>query len=164
MNLIFIILLIVFAVSGWQRGFLREGRYFCGIVIGILATPILAPAVESLIQSLPIRNYMKTGIPQLSPFTSYTIRILAFTLTAVLIRKGFNMLTDIDVQGSAKTVDKGAGCVFSIVKLFVLIWIIDFLLTKNTLLPTTPLSNTLNSSPIYNLVSSYNPLYNMLHI
>lgn len=156
-NIIIGLLVLAAIFSGYKRGLFKEGRYIAGVIVSFFAIPIFSPYIENIIFKIPVIQQI-CSVFIFRQITAYALRIFTFVVTATLIRKAFYMLTDIEMVGAFKIIDKIAGILFAISKVVVLIWVIDWLVISNKYLGNILIFKEIKSSALYHFICSYNML------
>ena len=60
-DIIFGVMFLVGALSGYKRGVVRDVQYIVGTVIGLLAVPLFSPVIISLIER-PIYRFLGSDV------------------------------------------------------------------------------------------------------
>lgn len=157
-NIIIIVFLAASVLTGLHRGILKSGRWALGIVMGLFAVPVVSPVVESALKQSGIMSVFPSGNPALTAVSSYSLRFIVFSLSATLVKTAVHYFTDVDLPDGAKKVDKAAGAVFAVIKMFLFIWIFEWLLTASKTPVAVHLHQILLKSPLYTFIISFNLL------
>ncbi len=156
-TIIFIILFLLAALSGWRRGMLRDGRRLIGVLLGLLAIPVVSPSLEKLILSLPIFTSLGNNLV-INYIASYFIRIAVFSIVMTISGRIVFMLINIESLPSAFTlVDRVLGIFWSGLKLCVVVWLFETLFSMSPTI-SIGLINTLRSNEIWQTIAAHNIL------
>lgn len=156
-NLVLVVAIIMSTMTGFRRGMLSTGRWMLGIVFGFLAVPLVSPLIEKIIKQTPLYEMFTLGNPGLDAIASHCLNLFIFSLSLVIVKKIVYFLTDIELPKGAKVVDSAAGAALGIMKICLIIWIFELLLTYNAgVMPH--IHKNLMSSQIYSIIANHNLL------
>lgn len=161
--IIIVITLLIGGLSGYKRGFYMEGRYFLGIIVSLLAVPIFCPYIEKYIFSLVQIKYL-TSVVLFKNVVTYILRACSFVLTCKLVQTLFYMLTDIEMVGIFKVVDKVLGVLLGVCKIIILIWVIDWLIINNPYINNHVYICMIRANNLYSLITQYNMFYKLFRL
>lgn len=159
-NLVLVIAIIMSTMTGFRRGMLSTGRWLLGIIFGFLAVPLVSPLIEKVIKQTPLYGMFTLGNPGLDAIASHCLNIFVFSLSLVIVKKIVYILTDIDLPKAIKAVDSAAGATLGVVKICLIIWVFEWLLTYNAG-EMTIVHKNLMTSQIYSLIATHS-LLNLL--
>ena len=156
-SIILIITMFLSVTIGFRRGLLNTGRWALGIIFGFLAVPIVSPIIEKIIKQTPLYKMFFFGDTGLNMIAARCLQLFIFSLSLVIVKKIVYILTDIELPKGAKVVDNAAGAALGIIKVCLIVWIFEWLLTYNTGY-TLAIHRTLMQSSVYALLARHSLL------
>ena len=157
-NIILIITMFLSVTTGFRRGLLSTGRWALGIIFGFLAVPVVSPIVEKLLKMTPVYDMFTLGNSGLNMIAARCLHLFVFTLSLVIVKRIVYLLTDIQLPKGAKVIDNTAGAVIGLVKICLLIWVFEWLLTYNSGY-TPSVHKVLMQSSVYSFIANHNILF-----
>lgn len=159
-DIIFGVMFLVGALSGYKRGVVRDVQYIVGTVIGLLAVPLFSPVIISLIER-PTYRFLGSDVAGIiAPFLPVIFKTVIFVLVLRVCQKIVSLAFNISYlpQGVQK-IDHIAGIVWGILKVALVVWAIAmFVGYTNGYIVTRRINAVLNTSVIYNTLKNINLL------
>lgn len=127
-TLILTIYLILAMLGGFRQGLLGKGRWVLGVVFSILAAPLISPLVNDILMKTKVAQLILTDIPAVQVITSKILWLLVFSISIILIKKLVYFVTDIDLPGGLRFVDRCTGAIFTVMEALLVIWVFELLM------------------------------------
>ena len=125
-SIVIILMYFTTMLAGWKRGFIKQGIYYIGLVLGILVTSLMGAFLSNVIREFAITTLHINSTVALFIF-GWLIKGLTFALIFMLCRMVLKALMG---KTEKETVDKAVGCIFGFLKCTLLIWLLNTLLSK----------------------------------
>lgn len=151
-SIIIILMYLTTMLAGYKRGFLKQGVYYIGLVLGILVTSVMGAFLSNVIREFAISTLHINSTVALFVF-GWLIKGLTFALIFMLCRMVLKALMG---KAEKETADKVAGCIFGFIKCTLLIWLLNALLSKVDVFASA--NAFLSQSQVYEWVCFVNPV------
>lgn len=153
LTIVFALVLIVAAITGFRKGLLSQIGHIAGFIIGILASRALTPAVLKMLS-------VDAGVDTASAVTTvlcYILVYLAAYFSIVMIAKIIKLVVKVACLG---TVDRIAGAIFRLLEWGIILSLV-FNLVAAVYTPAAPTdqSNALERS-VYRLAPAVLDMWN----
>jgi len=154
-ELVVILSLFIILACGLYRGGMKDLAWFLSFILACMAVPIFADPVGRLLSA--------SGILSVFPFPAFAMFFI-YAVTFVLVGFVTRLLVGILLPSASGTLGKGLdgllGVVLAILKIFVLIWLLEFLCKQPFI--GELLGGVLSQSRTYLWLASHNPLEDVL--
>lgn len=149
-SVIILVMYMVTMYAGWKRGFIKQGEYYIGLVMGLLVTSLMGAFLHNI-----IRDFAITVLHINNSIMLYVFGWLIKGLTFGLIFMGCRILIKKTLKSSEKTtVDKIIGMIFGFLKTTLLIWLLNTLLSRVDVFMEA--NSYLAQSSVYEFISRFN--------
>jgi len=125
-TVIIILMYLLVMLAGYKQGFLKQGEYYIGLIFGILVTALFSTIIEKFVRDIAVNDFHINSHAGLI-IIGYLGRLLVFAVVFFLCRLIVRKLMSNDEKTTA---DRIAGALFGIVKVTILIWLLNTLLSK----------------------------------
>ena len=165
----FIILLIFAGIifSSIQKGAMRELSMLCGTVLGFLGVPVLYAPIRNVVESFISRDMLVQGVPNsiAGTYVDVVLKVIVFSVIFFIARRVSAMFFDASsLSQTGRVIDKIGGVGIGIVKVMMLCWVFNFLLSASNNPVNAAIENFLGQSHLYVALSNFNLIEKLLLI
>ena len=163
-----LIIPIIFAAiifASVSKGAMRELSMVVGTILGLLGIPVLYTPIRNIIESLISRESLVQGVPNVfaGTYIDIVFKMLVFGAIFGVAKHVSAMFFDAAaLSQKGRLLDKIGGFALGIIKVMLLCWIFDFLISASNNPINAALGNFLHQSSVYSLFANFNLLTNIV--